>query len=101
MSFPSLQHRLSISVIIASHVLEQTYQSKFPILVFLGGQSSSGLFCFSSSSFKRFSASAGVLSGSNIYGDKPNSSSPSEELEDPYPSYGMLRFILRFMNILK
>ena len=40
MSFPSLQHRLSVSVIIASHVLEQTHQSMFPILVFLGGQSS-------------------------------------------------------------
>ena len=40
MSFPSLQHRLSVSVIIASHVLEQTHQSMFPILVLLGGQSS-------------------------------------------------------------
>ena len=86
MSFPSLQQLLSVSVIIASHVWEQTHQSMFPILVFLGGQSSWGLFCFSSSSFRSFSTWVGVLSGSKIYGDKPNSSSPSEELEDSYPS---------------
>ena len=86
MSLPSLQHRLSISVIIASHVLEQTHQPMFPILVFLRGQLSWGLLCLSSSSFKRFSTSARVLSGSNIYGNKPNSSLPSEELEHLYPS---------------
>ena len=40
MSFRSLQQLLSVSVIIASHVWEQTHRSMFPILVFLGGQSS-------------------------------------------------------------
>ena len=40
MSFRSLQQLLSVSVIIASHVWEQTHHSIFPILVFLGGQSS-------------------------------------------------------------
>ena len=69
MSFPSLQHRFSVSVTIASHILEQAHQSMFRILAFLEGQSPWGLFCFSSSSSKRFSTSAGILSGSSIYGD--------------------------------
>ena len=92
MSFPSLQYRLSVSVIITSHVLEQTHQSMFPILVFLGGKSSWRLLCFSSSFyFKRFSTSSGVSQAQTYM---------EINLEDLHRSCDTLRFILIFINIL-
>ena len=83
MSFPSLQHWLS-SVILASHVLEQTHQSIFPILVFLRGQSSWGLFCFLVLS-KDFQLHV-EFSQAQTHRDKLNSSLPPDELEDSYPT---------------
>ena len=99
MSFPSLQHRLSVSLIIASHVLEQTsvYVSNSCISQ---GTRLEDYFVLVLIFLKDFQLQP-EFSQTYIYGDKPDSSLSSKELEDLYPSCDVLIFILRFINILK
>ena len=94
MSFPSLQHSVSFSVIIFWFILEQMHESKFATRIGFGGIYVHLLIKLSglSTSFQLNL----LLSGLIICGNKLNSYLVSKELEEPKPFPDMLLIIFSF-----